>query len=151
MGYTIVLMKLADGSRRKTLTLMAERADDVPMSFDDCAEISRMAGALLEVDDPITDAYDLEVCSPGIDRPLTRLGDFDRYANYEARIETLIPIDGRKRFKGVIKGTEGEIIILTMQDGEARIDFNSIRSAKLVMTDALVEAHLKQQKKKVKG
>jgi len=148
MGYGLVLIKLADGSRRKTLTIMAERTDDQSMSFDDCTEISRTVSALLDVEDPITSAYDLEVCSPGIDRPLTKLADFKRFAGYEAKIETMIPVDGRKRFKGQLKGTDKELIAVAMPEGEVSIPFSHIRVAKLVMTDALVEEHLKKQKKK---
>src|SRR4051812_17473343 len=85
MGYAVVLIKLGEGGRRKTLSIMAERADEKAMGFDDCAEISRTVSALLDVEDPIQGAYDLEVCSPGIDRPLTRLDDFKRYEGYEAK------------------------------------------------------------------
>lgn len=151
MGYALVLVKLADGSRRKTLTLMAERTDDKMMSFDDCAEISRTVSALLDVEDPIAGAYDLEVSSPGIDRPLTKPQDFTRFAGYEAKCETMVPIDGRKRFKGAIVGIEGEVITFKMPEGEAKVPFSNIRTAKLVMTDALVEAHLKKQKKQKKN
>lgn len=148
MGYGLVQVKLADGSRRKTLTVMAERNDGQSMSFDDCAEISRMVSALMDVEDPITGAYDLEVCSPGIDRPLTRLADFERFAGHEAKIETMIPIEGRKRFKGVLKGTSKESIALALPEGEVDIPFSYVRTAKLVMTDALVEGQMKKQKKK---
>ena len=145
MGYALVLVKMGDGGHRKTLTLMAERKDGKAMSFDDCTEISRMTSALLDVEDPITMAYDLEVCSPGIDRPLVKLADFSRYIGYEAKIETMIPIDGRKRFRGAIKAVEGETILLSMPESEARIGFNGIRYAKLVMTDALVAEAMKRK------
>lgn len=139
MGYTIVLLRLMDGARRKTLQVMAERKDETGMSFDDCTDISRTVGALLEVEDPITGAYDLEVCSPGLDRPLTRLSDFTRYAGYEAKIEAHIPIDGRKRFKGTIGKTKGETIHISMPEGEVDIPHNNIRTAKLVMTETLLK------------
>src|ERR1700722_4468978 len=84
MGYALVQVKLADGARRKTLTIMAERRDNGAMGFADCSAISERASALLDVEDPIVSAYDLEVCSPGIDRPLTRLQDFVRFAGFEA-------------------------------------------------------------------
>jgi ribosome maturation factor RimP len=147
MGYGIVLLKLVDGGRRKTLTVMAERKDEQMMSFDDCAEISRTISALLDVEDPIHGAYNLEVCSPGIDRPLTKPADFKRFTGFEAKIETILPIEGRKRFKGVLKGLEKELIVLAMPEGEVRIPFPQIRIAKLVMTDELIEAHLRKQKK----
>jgi ribosome maturation factor RimP len=148
MGYTLVLVKVADGGGRKTLSVMAERQDGKAMSFDDCAEISRMASALLDVEDPITSAYDLEVCSPGLDRPLTRLADFRQYAGQDAKVETMVPtIEGRRRFRGTLGGVEGEEILMTMPEGdEVRIAFNNIRTAKL--TDASVTEHQNKQKKK---
>jgi len=148
MGYGLVQVKLADGSRRKTLSIMAERKDDSAMSFDDCSAISQTVGALLEVEDPIATAYDLEVCSPGIDRPLTKPQDFVRFAGHEAKVETMIPIDGRKRFRGVIEGMENEVIMLKMPEGDARIEFRNIRSAKLQASEASVVAQLKKKKKK---
>jgi ribosome maturation factor RimP len=139
MGYALVQVKLADGMRRKTLTVMAERTDGTSMGFDDCTAISQTAGALLEVEDPITTAYDLEVCSPGIDRPLTKLKDFVRFTGVEAKVETMIPIDGRRRFRGKIEGVENEVITLVMPEGKAAIEFRNIRSAKLQMSDALLK------------
>jgi ribosome maturation factor RimP len=139
MGYALVQVRLADGGRRKTLTVMAERTDEKAMSFDDCSKISQTAGALLEVDDPITSAYDLEVCSPGLDRPLTRLQDFTRFTGQEAKIETMIPVDGRRKFRGVIEGVENETISLNMLEGMARIEFKNIRNAKLLASEALLK------------
>jgi ribosome maturation factor RimP len=144
MGYTVVQIKLADGARRKTLTLVAERQDDQAMGFDDCSEISRTVSALLDVEDPINGAYDLEVCSPGLDRPLTRPVDYTKYTGYEAKCETFIPLDGRKRFRGILKGMEGEHVIIDMPEGEARIAFSNIRGAKLVLTDELVATAMKK-------
>ncbi len=146
MGYAIVQIKMADGDRRKTLMVMAERKDAVVMGFDDCTEISRVVGALLEVDDPITGAYNLEVCSPGIDRPLTKPEDYSRFSGYEAKIETQLPIDGRKRFRGVLKGMNDNKVIMNTEGKDTVISFSNIRTAKLVMTDALVAEHLKKQK-----
>lgn len=149
MGYGLVQVKLSDGARRKTLTIMAERQDNRPMGFDDCTEISRMVSALMEVEDPITGAYDLEVCSPGLDRPLTKPMDYKKYAGYEAKIETLLPMEGgRKRFRGAIAHADERSVRLKMPEGDIEIGFNNIRQAKLVMTDELVQAELKQQKKK---
>jgi ribosome maturation factor RimP len=150
MGYRVVLIKLADGARRKTLTVMAERKDDVPMGFDDCTEISRAVGALLDVEDPITTAYDLEVSSPGIDRPLTRLADFSRYRGCEAKIETLIPQDGRKRFRGILEGVKGEAVLLTLPDVKETVEigFSNIRQAKLAVSDTLVAPSPKKEKHK---
>ena len=147
LGYALVLVKLGDGGKRKTLTVMAERKDDVNMSFDDCTEISRTVSALLDVEDPITTAYNLEVCSPGIDRPLTKLADYTRFKGLEVKLETIFPVDGRKRFRGVIKGVDKETVQLAMPEGEVQIVFAHIRTCRLVMTDALVEAHVKKEKK----
>ncbi len=131
MGYAIVQVKLAEGSRRKALSIMAERADGVAMGFDDCVEISRTVGALLEVEDPITTAYDLEVCSPGSDRPLTRLEDYTRFMGEEIKLETLIPQDGRKRFRGRIAGVEGEELTLDTPEGRFTVRFGMVRMARL--------------------
>lgn len=150
MGYRIVLIKLSDRGKSKTLSIMAERLDDEVMSFDDCTDISRTVSALMDVEDPISGAYNLEVMSPGIDRPLTRPEDFTRYAGYEAKVESLLPIDGRKRFKGEIAGIKGEVITLNAPEGEFHIPFGQVKLAKLVLTDALMEAHLKQMDKKTK-
>ena len=129
MGYAVVLIRLADGMRRKTLTVMAERKDGQNMGFDDCSEISRTVGALLEVEDPIVGAYDLEVCSPGLDRPLTRLGDFEKYKGAEAKIETMIPeAGGRKRFRGI----KDEMVQMQTPEEAVEIAFGNIRSARLI-------------------
>ncbi len=149
MGYGLVQVKFADGSKRKTLTIMAERTDETPMGFDDCTEISRMVGALLEVEDPITTAYDLEVCSPGLDRPLTKLEDYTRFKGWEAKVETMIPVDGRKRFRGVIKAVKGDAITLTMPEGfDADVTFPLIRTAKLVPEQPVQTPVNKPAKKK---
>lgn len=145
LGYALVQIKMADGSRRKTLTIMAERKDEAPMGFDDCTQISRTVGALLEVEDPISGAYDLEVCSPGLDRPLVKPDDFCRYQGHEIKLETHIPMEGRKRFKGIIKTFKGETLSLTMPEGDVNIEFRNIRAAKLVVTDALLAMYKNQQ------
>ena len=149
LGYNLVQVKLADGARRKTLTIMAERKDDVMMGFDDCTEISNTASALLDVDEPISGAYNLEVCSPGIDRPLTKREDYKRFAGYEIKAETIIPVGARKRFRGILKTIEEDDNILLVVDGaEVKLPFNHIRTAKLVMNDELVANFLKKQKTK---
>ncbi len=140
MGYEIVRVQLS-GGRRPVLQIMAERVDGAPMTVDDCADISRTVSALLDVEDPISGAYHLEVSSPGIDRPLTRLKDFERYAGFEARIETKALIDGRRRFKGVLKGTAGETVRVEIEGGAlAELPFGGILRAKLVLSDALIAA-----------
>ena len=99
MGYRVVRVALG-GGRRATLQIMAERIDDAPLTLDDCTLISHSVSALLDVADPIPGAYVLEISSPGIDRPLVRLDDYDRFSGFEARIELGAPVEGRKRFRG---------------------------------------------------
>lgn len=140
LGYEVVRVTLA-GSTRKVLQIMAEPKEDRVMSVEDCARVSRAVSAILDVEDPITDAYSLEVSSPGIDRPLTRPKDFVRFAGHEAKIETFEPIDGRKRFKGILKGVAAENVQIDSEGAEVALPLNQIAKAKLVLTDALIAAH----------
>ena len=122
---------------------MAERSDGATMTVENCAEISRALSALLDVEDPIEGAYNLEVSSPGIDRPLVRLEDFARFAGFEAKIETARPVDGRKRFSGRLDGVSEGRVRLDLGDGEvAAVPYEDIREAKLVLTDELIAASL---------
>ncbi|MGD1880525.1 MAG: ribosome maturation factor RimP [Kiloniellaceae bacterium] len=139
MGYDIVRVALSGGDRL-CLQVMAERRTDGSMNVDDCAEISRAVAAILDVEDPIDSAYTLEVSSPGIDRPLTRLADFDRFAGFEARLETGQPVDGRKRFRGRLLGTRGGDIAMICDDVEVAVPFEALHKAKLVLTDDLIAA-----------
>jgi len=139
MGYVLVRVRLL-GGRKKTLQIMAERGDGVPMTVEDCAEISRTASAILDVEDPVPGAYDLEVSSPGIDRPLVRLEDFERYAGFEAKVEASVPIDGQRRFRGRLKGTADGRVRMALADREVEIPFADIRDAKLMLTDELIAA-----------
>lgn len=145
MGYDIVRVLLT-GGQRPTLQVMAERADGQDMSVDDCAEISRAVSALLDVEDPIAGAYTLEVSSPGIDRPLTRPADFQRFAGFEARVETRQPVEGRKRFRGRLLGLEGDSVRIATPEGEATLPVDDILRAKLVLTDELIAATDKRKK-----
>jgi ribosome maturation factor RimP len=129
------------GARRATLQIMAERIDDAPMTVDDCTEISRSVSALLDVADPIAETYMLEVSSPGIDRPLIRAEDYDRFAGFEAKIELGRPVDGRKRFRGRILGRDDDHIRVVAEAGEVRLPLADIAKAKLVITDDLLAAH----------
>ena len=152
LGYNLVLVKLGTQAKRKTLTIMAERKDGEHMGVQDCTEISRTTGTLLEVEDPISSAYDLEVCSPGLDRPLTKLDDFEKYQGFDVKIETMVAEeDNRKRFRGMLQGVKGKKIKMKTPEGIVEITFDNIRSAKLMMTDELISSQLKQQKKKMKG
>lgn len=143
MGYRLVRV-LVMGGRRGRLQIMAERLDELPMTVEGCAEISRQISALLDVADPIEGAYDLEVSSPGIDRPLLRLEDYDRFAGHDARIELSAPIDGRKRFRGTLLGRAGGDIRLRTADGERTLPFAAVARAKLVITDALLAAAVRK-------
>ena len=137
LGYAIVRVQFGTG-RRATLQIMAERRDGAAMSVEDCAQLSRAASALLDVEDPITGAYDLEVSSPGIDRPLTRLHDFERFAGFEAKLETGRPIAGRKRFRGRLLGLAEGAVRLKEGDTEHALPLADIAKAKLVLTDELL-------------
>ena len=148
MGYRLVRVQMS-GGRRPTLQVMAERLDDAAMTVDDCADISRSVSAILDVADPIPGAYSLEVSSPGIDRPLTRREDYDRFVGYEARVELAGPVDGRKRFKGKVLGRAGDEIRMAVEEGgtlaEVALPFAAIAKAKLVLTDELLDRAKKQQ------
>ena len=148
MGYGLVRVMMQGGGKHQTLQIMAERSDGAAMTVDDCESISRQLSALLDVEDPISGAYQLEVSSPGIDRPLTRLADFDRFKGYLAVVELAAPMmmeDGknRKKFQGMLTGTTGETVKMT-GEGKANweFDFGNIAKAKLVLTDELIKANV---------
>ena len=139
MGYALVRLRFTGG--RQTLQVMAERRDGGGMTVDDCAELSRTISALLDVEDPLPGAYLLEVSSPGIDRPLVRPADYERFAGHEADIETARPIAGRKRFRGRLGGLAESGVRLELAEGEAVVvPLADIHRAKLVLTDALLAA-----------
>lgn len=148
MGFSLVRLRLM-GGKRITLQIMAEREDGT-MEVEDCAKLSRALSAVLDVEDPIEREYVLEVSSPGIDRPLTRLQDFDRWEGYEARLETVDMIDGRKRFKGILAGTEGTEVLIELDDpdvdGPIGLEFDWLADAKLVLTDELIAESLRARK-----
>jgi ribosome maturation factor RimP len=139
MGYEVVRVQMS-GGQRPILQIMAERTDGAAMTVEDCAEISRSTSALLDVEDPITGAYTLEVSSPGIDRPLIRAKDFERFAGFEAKVESRATIEGRKRFKGRLKGLEDGCVVVETETGPVRIPLDSVQRAKLVLTDDLIRA-----------
>ena len=140
MGYELVRVQLL-GGRAPILQIMAERGDRAGMTVEDCGKLSRTISALLDVDDPVQGSYSLEVSSPGVDRPLTRLADFERFAGYEARVETSVPVVGRKRFRGVLRGVEGDAVKLALGKADfVLVPFSTIQRAKLLMSDALIAA-----------
>jgi ribosome maturation factor RimP len=141
-GYRLVRLRLL-GAKRKTLQVMAERADG-QMDVEDCAKLSRHISEILDAADPITDDYDLEVSSPGIDRPLTAPEDYARFAGHMARLELFSAINGRKRLKGVVIGLDKEDVLVDVTGSERlRLPFHEIAEAKLVLTDKLIEESLK--------
>lgn len=153
MGFRLVRLRLM-GGKRITLQIMAERAPDTEgagtMEVEDCARLSRAVSAALDVEDPIEGEYRLEVSSPGIDRPLTRLDDFARWEGYQARLETAEMIDGRKRFKGVLAGVEGTQVLIEIDDpkidGAIGLEFDWLADARLVLTDQLIAESLRARK-----
>ncbi|MFN3644256.1 MAG: ribosome maturation factor RimP [Gemmobacter sp.] len=148
LGYELVRIRLM-GGRTKVLQIMADRPEG-GIDVEDCARISTAVSALLDVEDPIADTYTLEVSSPGIDRPLTRLKDFDVWADYEARVETEELIDGRRRFKGMLRGTEGDEILIEIEEGGEPLTiglrFDWLSDAKLILTEDLIAEMLRQRK-----
>ena len=139
MGYSVVRIAFT-GGRRPTLQIMAERSDNAAMTVEDCATISHTVSALLDVADPIASSYVLEISSPGIDRPLTRRADYERFAGFEAKIEMQRPVDGRRRFRGKLMGLEGEEAKLLVGPDTVRLPLDAIARAKLVLTDELIAA-----------
>ncbi len=144
MGYELVRLRLM-GGEVATLQVMADKPEG-GIEVDDCAQISTAISAMLDVEDPIVEAYNLEVSSPGIDRPLTRLKDFEAFEGYEAKLETAELIDGRKRFKGMLAGVEGDEVLINIDEGTIGLKFDWLTEAKLVLTDELIKDMLKARK-----
>ncbi|MEY4871418.1 MAG: hypothetical protein RLZZ563_748 [Pseudomonadota bacterium] len=148
LGFELVRIRLMGGKTR-ILQIMADRPEG-GIEVDDCATISTAVSAVLDVEDPIEENYVLEVSSPGIDRPLTRLKDFDMWEGYEARIETTELIDGRRRFKGVLAGTDADEVLVELEEGGETVTiglkFDWLADAKLILTDELIAEMLRQRK-----
>jgi ribosome maturation factor RimP len=140
-GLAVVRVKMIGGTSDPTLQVMAERPDTRQLTLDDCERLSRRISDILDESDPIEHAYRLEVSSPGIDRPLTRLRDFADWKGHQARLTLTETLNGRKQFTGELLGTEGETVLLDVPGmGPTGLPFAGIHSAKLVMTDALIAA-----------
>jgi ribosome maturation factor RimP len=145
LGFDLVRVAMIGGTSDPTLQIMAERPDTRQLSIDDCANLSR---AISDIIDPLEEsgqdliegAYRLEVSSPGIDRPLTRPADFADWAGHEARIKYAEPVDGAKQVSGIIEGIDGDTIRVATPKGERQVDFANIASAKLLLTDKLINA-----------
>jgi ribosome maturation factor RimP len=134
------------GGKRKTLQIMAERPDG-GMDIEDCARLSRELSDFLERQDPIEGEYVLEVSSPGIDRPLTRLTDFARWAGHDAKIELAAPdAEGRKRFRGLLLGLDGNDVVMEVDGARRTFPFGGIAEAKLVLTEKLIQEDLRARK-----
>jgi len=149
IGYRLVRVRVS-ASDGCTVQIMAERPDGT-MLIEDCEKVSRALSPVLDVADPVDRAYRLEVSSPGIDRPLVRRSDFDRYAGHLAKIEMEVPVDGRKRFRGVLLGTDGDMARLRSDDasadvGDVLLRIADMSEARLVLTDALVTESLRRGK-----
>jgi ribosome maturation factor RimP len=148
MGFELIRLRLMGGKTR-VLQIMADRPDG-GIGVDECGDISTAVSAVLDVEDPVEDNYILEVSSPGIDRPLTRLKDFETWKGWEARIETSELIDGRRRFKGDLAGVEGDEVLITIAEAGEEVTiglkFDWLSDAKLILTDELIAEMLRQKK-----
>jgi ribosome maturation factor RimP len=148
LGFELVRVRLMGGKTR-VLQIMADRPDG-GIGVDECGDISTAVSAVLDVEDPIEENYVLEVSSPGIDRPLTRLKDFEMWKGWEARVETSELIDGRRRFKGTLAGVEGDEVLITIQESGEELtiglNFDWLSDAKLILTDELISEMLRQKK-----
>ena len=149
LGYDTVRI-LTIGETNPTIQIMIEHKDyEKELTVDDCAKVSRAISAVMDEKDPIEKKYTLEVSSPGLDRPLTKLEHFKRYINYVIKLETINVVEKRKRFKGVIENvTEDNQVVMLMEGVSYNIDYDNISKAKIVITDELWEQFLKAQKNK---
>ena len=144
MGFEVIRIRLIDG-KSKLIQIMID-SPKMNITVDDCANISNELSAAIDVEDPYEDTFNLEVSSPGIDRPLTRLRDFDQWSGYEAKLETTSAIEGQKRFKGILSGTDGDEVLIKLDIGTIGLKFDWLADAKLILTDALIRETLQNQK-----
>jgi len=141
LGYDLVRVMMVGGTSDPTLQIMAERHDTRQLDLGDCEKISRRLSDVLDLADPIAGSYRLEVSSPGIDRPLTRLKDYGDWKGYDARLTLAEPHEGRKQFTGELRGLEGELVLIRTKNDESHaLPFSEISSAKLLLTDKLINA-----------
>ena len=139
IGYEVVRV-MTIGAERLTLQIMAERLDEDAMTVEDCASISRTVSAIFDVEDPIIGAYTLEVSSPGLDRPLVRKKDFERYSGLEAKIELHQALNGKRRYSGMLAGYADGVVTIVTENGATNLPFEEIDKAKLIITDDLLAA-----------
>ena len=145
LGFEMVRVRLSSGDP-STLQIMADRLDG-PIGVDELAEINTSVGTILDVEDPIPENYTLEISSPGIDRPLTRKKDFDSFQGFEAKLETTEPIDGRRRFRGVLAGVNNDEVLINLEEGTIGLKFTWLSEARLVLSDDLIKEMLKKNTK----
>ena len=141
----MVRVRLSNGNP-STLQIMADRLDG-QIGVDELAEINTSVGTILDVEDPIQENYTLEISSPGIDRPLTRIKDFDSFQGFEAKIETTELIDGRRRFRGVLAGVDNDEVLINLEEGTIGLKFTWLSDARLVLSDDLIKKMLKKNSK----
>ncbi|NDF11294.1 MAG: ribosome maturation factor RimP [Proteobacteria bacterium] len=148
MGFTLVRVRFLDGKSPRTLQIMAERTKDGSMSMEDCVTVNNAISTLLDVEDPIQGEYNLEISSPGMDRPLVRPVDFEKYTGYKIKLTATETIDGRKRFKGKLTGFKDDTIYieLTEEKIEAQVPYSKLDHANIIITDEMLKAQLKQKK-----
>ena len=146
LGFEMVRIRLSSGDP-STLQIMADRLNG-QIGVDDLANINTSIGTILDVEDPITDNYTLEISSPGIDRPLTRKKDFDSYQGFEAKLETTELIDGRRRFKGILAGISDDEVLINLDEGTVGLKFNWLSDARLVLSDDLIKQMLRKKNTK---
>ncbi|MET0742513.1 MAG: ribosome maturation factor RimP [Microvirga sp.] len=148
LGFRLVRVRVT-ATNGCTVQIMAERPDGT-MGVDDCERVSKAVSPILDLEDPVSQAYYLEISSPGIDRPLVRASDFDRWIGYDARIEMATPVGSRKRFRGFIRGVEGDAVVIELPDVKegaerhARLPLADFGEARLVLTDALIRESLRR-------
>lgn len=145
LGFEMVRVRLSNGNP-STLQIMADRLDG-QIGVDELAEINTSVGTILDVEDPIPENYTLEISSPGIDRPLTRIKDFDSFQGFEAKIETTELIDGRRRFRGVLAGVNNDEVLINLEEGTIGLKFTWLSEARLVLSDDLIKKMLKKNTK----
>lgn len=146
MGFEVVRVAVTGDGGRRALQIMADRADGSLINIDDCTTISTTLSDMFETDDPLDGAYNLEVSSAGVDRPLTRAKDFTAYAGFEAKLQTRRPLDGRKKFRGVLEGlSDSEAVLIAIDGEQVEVPLAEIDRAQLILTDELLTAAAQQQ------
>lgn len=151
MGYEIVRVRVSESGQDKLVQILADRLDGDAITIDQCTDITHAVSAILDVEDPITSAYRLEVGSAGMDRPLTKAKDYDRFAGRQVKIETVLPLDGRRRFKGELRGIADQDITLETEEGTVVIPLGQVQEAKLIITDEMINEAKRRAKERAKA